>query len=972
MCLLDTLPAIVWSADASTFRFTYVSAGAESILGFPAQRWIDDPAFWMSRLHPEDGDIPGLCHRETLAGRDHDLVYRMIAADGRVVWLRDKVKVRIQDGQAVELYGVMIDVTREREAEIALTESRETFKRLVERAPDCIGVHIDGDFVYTNEAFVRLLGASSAADLAGKPAMSFVHPEANAAIRERHERLSAGEAVPYMRQRVIRLDGSLVDVETAALPITYDGRSAVQLIVRDISARVVAEERLRTRELRLQTLAAGTNEAIWEWDLESGEVWTNAAHRELFGTAMTGETLVDDWISRLHPDDAAQARAVGSAATAGELPSWRHEYRFRDRQGAYRVMLDRGHNVIGPDGRRRMIGAILDITPLRQAEHARATADAKFRSIVEQSIAGVYTRVGRRLTYINRTGAEALGYTPEELLALEDATLVMQPADRDAFHHSGQLPPLVRVTHKNGTVVYVTVFENRLAVDGEDDVRIGTLFDVTAGYQAERDLIESERRYRELVESVAEILYSVDLEGRFVSLSRSFERLSGYSVEEWLGKPFVDIFEPESVPLVVDHFHRAIAGDTGIIREYDIVAKSGAVLTIEVASQPRIVDGVVVGTVGVARDVTQMRKAQRELDEARRFASLGQLAASLAHEFNNVLMGIQPFVEVIGRSTPPTPRVTDAIEHIKRAIARGKRASQEILRFTNPQQSRVSDLAAATWLPAIVNHLRPAVPDNIVIRSSIAAGVKAMKADREQLDQVITNLVFNARDAMPGGGTIDLSVDLILEQGHPGRFVRIAVSDDGPGIPKEHRARVFEPLFTTKRNGTGLGLSIARRLIEAIGGSLRLMPAQHGTRFEILLAEGEAPLQQEAYPGRGAVEARRVLLVEDDEHVGEGLRDLLMYEGFETTWVRDIASAIEQARTSRPDVAIIDVNLSDGSGVQLIPILRETWQSLPVVLSTGHVEFNLDERDEHTIALLKPYEVGDLLGAISAVSSLSN
>jgi two-component system cell cycle sensor histidine kinase/response regulator CckA len=971
--LLDAIPAIVWSADARTLRFTYVNGAAESILGFPAERWIDDPNFWSSHLHPEDAHIAGVCQSETAAGRDHELVYRMLAADGRVVWLRDSVKVRVVDGVAVDVYGVMIDITREREAEAELSESRENFKRLVERSPDCIGVHIDGSFVYVNEAFVRLLGANTPGDIIGRGGASFAHPEFLPSIRERHARLRAGEAVPYERQRFVRLDGSSVDVETAALPIVYDGRNAVQLIVRDISSRVVAEERLRARESRLQTLAAGTNEAIWEWDLESGEVWTNAAHRELFGKRVNGEGIFEDWISRVHPDDAERVRANGLAAVAGDVPSWRHEYQFRTAEGSYRVLLDRGRNVIGSDGKRRIMGATLDITALREAERERATVDAKYRSIVEQSLVGVYTRAGQRITYMNRTGLHILGYTLDELLGFEDATSLMRPGDRETFLRSGKLSPIVRAMHKDGRELYLSVFENPFVAEGEADVYIGTLVDVTAQYAAERDLIDSERRYRELVDSVGDILYTIDANGVIVSLSRSFERISGYSTTEWIGRSFVDLFEPDSVPAAIDHFHRSMAGNADIIRQYNIRSSTGAVLTIEVTSQPRFVEGVVAGTVGVARDVTQIRNAQRQLDEAKRLASLGQLAASLAHEFNNVLMGIQPFVEVLARNTPPAPRVTDCISHINRAIARGKRASQEILRFANPQQSRVTDVDAANWLPAIVNHLRPAVPTEVAIRSTVGAGVKTMKVDREQLDQVMTNLVFNARDAMSGRGTIDLSVDLyvppVSQPGQVSRFVRISVKDDGPGIPRELAARVFEPLFTTKRNGTGLGLPIARRLIETIGGSLRLVPAKEGTHFDILVPEGDVAESHAAPAATHPTSARRVLLVEDDDAVGAGLSALLECEGFETTWVRDVASAIEEGRRSRPDVAVIDVNLSDGSGMQLIPILRETWRSLPIVLSTGHVEFNLKGTDDHTIALLKPYEIGDLLGAISRVSS---
>src|SRR3954466_3151461 len=191
--LLNALPAIAWSASAETFRFTYVNPAAEALLGYPTSRWLEEPDFWTRRLHPEDGHVALLCHNETMAGRDHELVYRMIAADGREVWLRDYVNVHMVDGVPAELFGIMVDITREREAEMASKENRENFRRMVELSPDCIGVHADGAFVYVNQAFVQLLGAKSEAEIIGRDAISFVHPDYHDEVRERQQGVSAGE-----------------------------------------------------------------------------------------------------------------------------------------------------------------------------------------------------------------------------------------------------------------------------------------------------------------------------------------------------------------------------------------------------------------------------------------------------------------------------------------------------------------------------------------------------------------------------------------------------------------------------------------------------------------------------------------------------------------------------------------------------------------------------------------------------------
>ncbi|HEY0160868.1 MAG TPA: PAS domain S-box protein [Thermoanaerobaculia bacterium] len=961
--LLDAMPAIAWSASAQTFQFTFINPAAEVLLGYPAELW-KEPNFWVEHLHPEDRHVARFCHNETLACRDHELVYRMVAADGRTVWLRDYVNVYSVDGAAVELFGVMVDITREREAETASRENRENFRRMVELSPDCIGVHVDTTFVYVNNAFVQLLGATSEAEIVGRSCFSFVDDAYLDVDRARLERLRAGESVPYIREKYRRMDGSLLDVEVAALPLRYGNRDAVQVILRDITDRVRAEEELRVQEARLQLLASGTHEAIWEWSPERKELWTNDAYRQMLGTPEDPDTFISEWLSRVHPDDRERTLAFSKRAAEDAPPTWWHEYRLRQDDGSYRVVLDRGHNVKAPNGERRVIGAMLDVTSMREAERMRAAAETKFRWIVEQSLVAVYMISGRRLTYINDTGAKMLGYSAEELAEI-DITSILIDYDEPAPVFDGR-PRVAGIRRKDGTALQVAFYQNEVVVDGEKII-IGTGTDITESLRAQQALEASEQRYRELVEDVTDILYTVDRDGRFLSLSRSFERSTGHRIEDWIGRPFAELFVSRARAAAVDQFEQALAGNGGIIREYELVAESGAVVTVEVSSHPRYVDGAVAGAIGMARDVTEHRNIARKLEDAKRMSSLGQVAASLAHEFNNVLMGIQPFVEMIGRTVPPTRAVTDALGHITSAISRGKRASQEILRFANPKEPQLFAIDVRNWLPGLLGQLVAALPSSIALSSSMDPGVRCIRGDREHLEQVITNLVFNARDALLAGGTIHVDVSL---SGNEGEHVRISVLDDGPGIPPEMLDRIFEPLFTTKRNGTGLGLAIARRLMEGQHGALAAENRpEGGSAFHLLIPAAEAATPALRAVASGTPAVKRILLVEDDLSVGTGLEELLKSEGYETTWVRAAGDACEAARRTQPQVAIIDVNLPDGNGVDLVPLLRAEHVDLPVVLSTGHVELNLSNDGKRIFSLMKPYELSDLLIAIGNVTA---
>jgi CheY-like chemotaxis protein len=247
--------------------------------------------------------------------------------------------------------------------------------------------------------------------------------------------------------------------------------------------------------------------------------------------------------------------------------------------------------------------------------------------------------------------------------------------------------------------------------------------------------------------------------------------------------------------------------------------------------------------------------------------------------------------------------------------------------------------------------------------------VSFIRGDGEHLEQVITNLVFNARDAINGRGTIHVGVATAPASADTG-FVRISICDDGPGIAPQMLDRIFEPLFTTKRNGTGLGLAIARRLMEGQGGRLTAENRPGGgSAFHLLVPVTEASSPAMLPLGCATPGLKRILLVEDDVSVGSGLEELLNSEGFETTWVRSLADACEAARRMQPQVAIIDVNLPDGNGMDLIPLLRAEHEDLPVVLSTGHVELDLSSEKNRVLSLMKPYELGDLLIAIGNVTA---
>lgn len=704
--VFDSIPAIVWTADPKTYAFTFVSKAAESILGFPVDRWLESPQFWRDHIHPDDRSVIELCHTNVEAGRDHEFVYRMIAADGRVVWLRDNVRVRSENGVAAGLSGVMIDITAERNA-------NENYRRLIDTLPDAVGVHTNGRFVYVNPKFVQIFGAREDWELIGREVLSFVAPAYRDIVRKRQSDLDRGNAVPITRERLIRLDGSVFDAEVMALPVEFNGAKGVQVIARDISSAVNAAE-------RLQLLAQGTNEAIWEGNYETNEFWTNDSFQRLFGNAPDFASARKAWAKSLHSDDRERVLVRLGYRQEQDLLQWSEEYRIRSANGEWIWVLDRGRRLKPDDGPAvRVVGSLLDVTPLREAE----------------------------------------------------------------------------------------------------------------------------QRYRQIVEQVEDVIYTLDTEGNITSLNPAFEKHTGYKVEDWIGRSIAEIFVPESVDGAFEHFHRLLEGrDHSTHPQYKISTASGIPLEIEASGQSRMVNGRVAGTIGIVRDVTERNLLQRKLEDAKRISSLGQLAASIAHEFNNVLMTIHTFSELLVRSAPPSAQAIAARKHIGEAVARGKRVTNEILLYANPKEPQVESVDLTIWLPGVATSLRAVMPDSISISTSTTTNDKVL-ADKYQLDQVLLNLALNARDAMPQGGSLTIEIHDDAEEWRKRAaldpktaYARLTVRDTGTGIPENVLSSIFEPLFTTKRSGTGLGLPIAKRLIERIGGAIAVetKPGQ-GTSFHLFL-----------------------------------------------------------------------------------------------------------------------------------------
>lgn len=494
---------------------------------------------------------------------------------------------------------------------------------------------------------------------------------------------------------------------------------------------------------------------------------------------------------------------------------------------------------------------------------------------------------------------------------------------------------------------------------------------------AER-LLEAQQRSEMILECAAEGIIGVNLAATIIFTNPAALAILGRSREEMRNCRDTHVlfhhtktdgtpYPPEECPVLLtleDGQKRSVTGEV-------FWRANGEPFAVEYESAPILENGKLAGAVLTFRDVTESQALERQLELAKRIGSLGRVAATIAHEFNNVMMGIEPFAEMIRRRARNDKKILKAANQISISLRRGRRVTEEILRYTQPSEPDLQVIDLREWLRALAPELRALAGSTVGIAISLPDEPAYVACDAAQLQQVVTNLLLNARDASPEGGEVSIA---LVTTDHD--RVEIVVRDSGAGIPPHVLAHVFEPLFTTKRTGTGLGLAVARQIVTRHGGLMEVANAPSGgAEFRVILPATES-VPVAAAPARPRQKAKRsyhrLLLVEDDELVAEGLTALLELEGLSVLLIARGLYVIDAVENFAPDAVILDLTLPDIEGVEVFRMLRSRWPQLPILFSTGHggeVALATELQNERVEMLRKPYEIAELLAALQRITA---
>ncbi|MFI5233279.1 MAG: response regulator [Gemmatimonadales bacterium] len=521
-----------------------------------------------------------------------------------------------------------------------------------------------------------------------------------------------------------------------------------------------------------------------------------------------------------------------------------------------------------------------------------------------------------------------------------------------------------------------------------------------AALKASTDALEEvSRRHRAILDNVPDAMWVKDLRGRYTAVNEAFARLFGRPKEQFETLTATDIAPPEAALAATDQEEQAVAARKPVSAERELVV-DGVTVALDTTVSPVLdADGVPVGTTGIARDVTDRRRAEAErrhiedqVQHAQKLESLGVLAGGIAHDFNNLLAEILGNAELARRELAPDSPTLALFNDIEASAMRAVELTRQMLAYSGRAQLESRPLDLSSIVDTMADALRKTISPNADLQLELATALPLVEADLSQIQQVVTNLVINASEALKDGvGTITVRTERanitagqlsqLEAQGElrEGAFVVIEVSDTGEGMFADTKQKMFDPFFTTKFVGRGLGLPAVLGILRGHHGAIIAnTTVGRGTTFRVLFPALATPAAQAGqaapeFPAPIVEHGQEVVLVVDDEPgVRRTAARILEHAGFAVLTASDGVEGLALVEEHRSAIALVllDVLMPRLSGVEALRAMREVMPGLPIVLTSGFTGDGAAERLgklEFVKFIQKPYRMNDLVAMVRAL-----
>jgi PAS domain S-box-containing protein len=751
---------------------------------------------------------------------------------------------------------------------------------------------------------------------------------------------------------------------------------------------------LQEREV-CNTIVETTTDAIVVIDEQSTILFVNRASERIFG--YREEELVGQQLTMLMPDYLRQIhkQAIHRYVETGKKHlSWQQVELPGLHKSGNEICLEISFGEFVADGKRIFTGTCRDVTERKRTE------DEWFRlaAIVESSEDAI---IGENLNGIITTwnkGAEHIyGYAAGEIIGT--SVSVLNPPERaDEIPQilyrlsRGQRIEPYETMHltKDGRLIHIALTVSPIRDrTGKSIGASAVCRDITDRKQAEdklrtqeRALRSSEVRYRSLFEGVVHGIYRVGLDGQFLEVNPALVAMLGYDsaadVLKLNAATDVHVYREGSPPLLQKWLQEKRIEDEVTWRRRD-----GTIITVRLNGHPLTDEQGAVQTFEfIAEDVTERRSLEQELRQAQKIEGVGQLAGGIAHEFNNYLGVILGYSEFLVEEAGTNGSLRRAVAEIKAATQRAASLTRQLLAFSRKQvlEPAILDLNQVIWEAHKL--LRRLVPANIEIVPVLDPALERVKADPGQIQQILINLLINARDAMPQGGKVTIeTANTDLDESYcaqhpgirPGTHILLTVRDTGCGMEAETRSHIFEPFFTTKEQGkgTGLGLSTIYGIVKQSGGHIDFESSLgKGTVFRIYLPRAEAQVEQSeptVTQPEGPAGSATILVVEDETALRRLICLSLERRGYKVLAAKDGAEAIEICQRSPSQIHLVlsDVMMPHVNGLQLRERAATLRPDAKFLFMSGYSEEIVENLWAQGCAFLeKPFLPDELVGKV--------
>ncbi|MCX7913908.1 MAG: MEDS domain-containing protein [Thermodesulfovibrionales bacterium] len=658
-------------------------------------------------------------------------------------------------------------------------------------------------------------------------------------------------------------------------------------------------------------------------------------------------------------------------------------------------------------------GVAEDITELKRASEELRNEKERLQALLDQAPFGIAViDQDGSFKYINPKFTEIFGYLLSDIpdgktwfrkaypdTAYRNSVIKAWKDDLKKSRPGEKRPRIFKVKCKDGLEKIINFIPVQLT-SGEN---LMACEDITSIKLSEQALRESEEKFRELYENAPVGYHELDHEGKIICVNQTELDMLGYDAQEMVGQYLWKfVADPGIKEIISGKLSGEIPPGSSYERQY--IKKDGTILPV--LAQDRLLkdkEGNITGIRVTIQDISELKRLENDkkaleeqLRQSQKMEAIGQLAGGIAHDFNNILTAIIGYCNLslsMLRKEDPLKRY---IEEIDRAAQRASELTGRLLAFGRKQILDVKVIDLNKILLSIEGMLRRVIREDIELCIFTAEGGAMIKADPSQIEQIIINLVTNARDAMPEGGkliieTANVELDEEYASKHigvkPGRYVMLSVSDTGKGMTEEVKNRIFEPFFTTKESGkgTGLGLPMVYGIVKQSGGNIWVYSEPNkGTTFKIYFPVAEKPYEESfvEYDGQEAkVETQRggetILVVEDEEAVRQFAVIALQRQGYKVLSASngDEALLLSKNFNDLVNLVLTDVVMPGMSGRKLVERLKELYPEIKALYMSGYTDNAIVHQgilDAHINFIQKPFTVERLVKKVREVLDYSS